>query len=52
MVKSRYLLKDANGKQINTDERMAGAKIIQKSKVKIQNYKSKVKSFFCFTFEF
>ena len=35
-----------NGKRTNANERMIDIKIMQKSKVKIQNYKSKVKNFF------
>ena len=36
--------------RIDMNERMAGVKIIQNAKVKIQNYKFKVKSFFALLF--
>ena len=38
--------------RIDMNERMAGVKIIQNAKVKIQNYKLKVKSFFALLFNF
>ena len=36
----------------DTNEPMVGVKIIQNAKVKIQNYKLKVKSFFALLFSF